>query len=120
MLAMLLVCIVAWLLVAPVRSVSDDNDFWALVLEGALISIFLGGIQGLLFSLIPKWSKWAWAAVAFPTAFLFFHIVAKQDGTLAAATDRGGVTALIIFAAISWTMTGLVWLFFKMKRRGAA
>jgi hypothetical protein len=126
MLAILCISVIAWLLVAPLRSYSDDNEFWALVLEGAAISIFLGGVQGLLFSLIPlsfidgekvmKWSKLAWIAITLPVAFLFFQVVLKQDGTLSTATDRDGITALIVFAAFSWTLTGLTWVFFKLKQ----
>jgi sugar lactone lactonase YvrE len=129
MVAILTISIFAWLMVAPLRTFSDKNDFWALVLEGAAISIFLGGIQGLLFSLIPlsfidgekvwKWSKVAWVAITLPVAFLFFHIVVQQDGTLATATGRSGITALIIFAALSWGVTAFVWLFFKLKQPAA-
>jgi hypothetical protein len=126
MLAIFAISLIAWLMVAPLREYSDKNELWALILEGAAISIFLGGIQGLLFSLIPlsfidgekvwKWSKLAWLAIALPTAFLFFQVVLKQDGTLSTATDRDGITALIIFAAFSWTVTGATWLFFKLKQ----
>jgi sugar lactone lactonase YvrE len=128
MLAIFAISLIAWLMVAPLRTYSDENELWALILEGAAISIFLGGIQGLLFSLIPlsfidgekvwKWSKLAWLAITLPTAFLFFQVVLKQDGTLSTATDRDGITALIILAAFSWTVTGLTWIFFKLKQPG--
>lgn len=126
MLAIFAVSLLAWLLIAPIRTFSEDNDFWALVLEGAAISVFLGGIQGLLFALIPlsfidgekiwRWSKAAWLAIAFPTAFLFFQVILKQEDTLSKASGERGVTALIIFVAASWLMTGAVWLFFKIKQ----
>ncbi|MGE0686135.1 MAG: FGLLP motif-containing membrane protein, partial [Dehalococcoidia bacterium] len=130
MLAVFAVSLIAWLLIAPIRTFSDDNDFWALVVEGAAISVFLGGIQGLLFSLIPlsfidgekiwRWSRPAWLAITFPTAFIFFQVVLKQDGTLSEASGEPGVTALIIFVAASWLFTGAVWLFFKLKQPRAA
>jgi hypothetical protein len=125
MVAMLSVALIAWALIGPLRELSDDDNFLALVLEGAAAAIFVGGIQGLLFALIPvsfmdgekvfHWSKVAWVLITLPVAFLFFHVVLNQDGTLRSAFDSTGVSALIILAAVCWTITGVTWLFFKVR-----
>lgn len=130
MLAIFAVALVSWLLLSPIREMAEGGSFVGLVLEGAALSLFLGGIQGLLFSLIPlsfvdgekvwRWSKLAWAAIAFPVGFLFFHVVVKQDGTLMSAIDSHGVTVLFIVAAVSWTITIGTWLFFKLTQGKAA
>jgi hypothetical protein len=130
MLAMLAVALVAWALLGPLRALSDDDNFAALVLEGAAAAIFMGGVQGLLFALIPmsfmdgekvwNWSKLAWVAITLPVAFLFFQVVLNQDGTLRSAFDSPGVSALIILAAVCWTITGITWLFFKIRSSASA
>lgn len=130
MLAMLGVSLLAWLSLGPIRGMSEDGGWIPLILEGAALSLFLGGIQGLLFSLIPlpfmdgekiwNWNKLAWIAIVFPVGFLFFHVVINQDGTLQSAVSEHGVTALIILAAVSWTLTIATWLVFKWRGTSAA
>lgn len=125
MVLMFAVSMLAWFLLVPLRDLSENGDWWALVLEGAALSVFLGGIQGMLFTLVPiafmdgdklwRWNKVAWAAITIPVAFVFFHVVVTQEGTLSAAFDERGITMLVILAAVSWALTAATWLFFKTR-----
>jgi hypothetical protein len=126
MLVMLGVSLVAWLLIDPFRSMSEDGSLAGAVLEGVAVATFLGGIQGSMFALLPiefmdgmkvwRWRPLAWGAVALPVAFIFIHVLLKQGDTLDSATDAPGVRALFLIAVVFWVVTALTWGFFKLRR----
>ena len=98
-------------------------------MEAGTALLFVAGIQGLLFNLIPvtfldglkvwRWSKLAWLSIAVPSAFIFFHVIVNRDGTFASASGERSVQMLIAVCAVFWLLTVAVWLYFHMKEQGA-
>jgi hypothetical protein len=128
MLAMIAVCLAAWLLLDPLRAANEDGSSLVLSsLEAAAVAVFIGGIQGILFTMLPvefldglkiwRWSKPAWLLTTLGLTFVFFHIILNQEGTLASATDAGSIRALYILGAAFWLLTGATWLYFRLRRR---
>jgi hypothetical protein len=125
MVAMAVVSVVAWLLISPVRSLEAGNNvWWAAALEAGVIAIFVGGIEGILFSLIPLefidgkklwlFNRFAWFAVALPAAFFFFHVVLHFENTL-------GDSAKLAIAALALSFAAsLVWYVFRTRTDPAA
>jgi hypothetical protein len=124
-LAMIGVSLIAWLLVGPFRSWAQDGSFIGAALEGAAVAVFLGGIQGSLFNLMPlefidglkvwRWSKVAWFAVALPVMVIFLQVILKQAGSLDEATGDEAVRALFITWLVFWLITVSTWAFFKIR-----
>jgi hypothetical protein len=127
MLALLAVSLLAWLLMAPARDWAQNGSFMSASVEAALALLFVAGIQGLLFNLIPvtfldglkvwRWSKLAWLSIAIPSAFIFFHVIVNRDGTFASAAGERSVHMLIAVCAVFWVFTMAIWLFFHLREQ---
>jgi hypothetical protein len=127
MLALMGVSLLAWILMAPARQWAQDGTFLSASIEAALALLFVAGIQGLLFNLIPvtfldglklwRWSKLAWLSVAVPSAFIFFHVIVNRDGTFASASGERSIQMLIAVCAVFWVLTMGLWLFFHLREQ---
>jgi hypothetical protein len=131
MLAMIVVSLLAWVLIDPLRDANADGSNLLLAgLEGAAVVTFVAGIQGLLIGNLPitfldgavlfRFSKLVWALITALLAFLFFHLVLHQDGTLRSAADSESIRGLFILAAVFWAFTAAFWGYFKLRNRTGA
>jgi hypothetical protein len=125
MAALAAVAMICWLLISPIRSLSEEEDvWWAAAIEAAVIAVFVGGVEGILFSLIPLefiegrkvwiFSRVAWFAVALPAAFVFFHVVLHFEPSF------GDSAKMVIVACVFALLATLLWLFFRLRARAAA
>jgi hypothetical protein len=125
MIAMATVALIGWLLISPLRSLSEDeNVWWAASLEAGVIAIFVGGVEGILFSLVPLefvegkkvwiFSRLAWFGLAFPIAFVFFHVVLNFE------TSFGDSARTAIVVCVFAVLVTLVWLILRVRARPGA
>ena len=88
--ALITICAAAFLLLGPARDLATDNDsFWAAIPEGVAVGIFVGGLEGMFFQMVPikfmdghrlwAWSKLVWLGVTGVLAFLFWHILLNAE-----------------------------------------
>ncbi len=129
-LALLALCIAAWLLVMPFRDLSQDSGSWlAGVPEGVAAAVFVGGLEGLFFNMIPLrfmdghklwgWNKLGWLAMAAVTAFLFWHVLLnKQQAYFSALQETTPATAVVLLG-ICLSATVGVWLYFRLRAGSA-
>jgi hypothetical protein len=107
-LALLAVCVVAWLAVSPARDLAEDGDtMWAALPEGIAVGLFLAGIQSLFFMMIPikfmdghklmSWNKFAWAGLAIASGFVFWQAMMNEERE---SLDALGQTGAATFAAL--------------------
>lgn len=92
-----------------------------LVADAVLAACFVGGLGSVIFALLPmRWvegydimqaSRWMWAALAVPTAFVFVHLL-LQPGDGAGDSLTLPVVMFTIFGAIS---VGF-WGYFRWRR----
>lgn len=119
--------ITGWLLLGPIRELNQDgNNLFYAALEAGAAAVFIGGIQGALFNLIPlefmdglklwRWNRLAWCLLFVGVAFIFFEGVLKQDATFASATGERPVQALFLLTIVAWVMTMVVWLYFRIRK----
>ncbi len=89
-LVLLTICAAAFLLLGPARDLATDNDsFWASIPEGVSVGIFVGGLEGMFFQMVPikfmdghrlwAWSKLVWLGFTGVTAFLFWHVLLNAE-----------------------------------------
>jgi Zn-dependent protease len=126
MLALLAVSLVSWAMIGPTRSLAQDGGFLGASLEAAFVLLFVSGIQGLLFNLLPitfldgqkvwRWNPLAWLSIAVPSAFIFFHVIVNRSGTFASATGERSIQMLIAVCAIFWVLTVGAWVFFRIRK----
>ncbi len=132
-LAALAVALVAWVFFEPVARAADDSNpaFWLLSADSFLSALFIGGVEGLLFGLIPLrflpgfrikgWNWMAWGVLTAVVLYVFVHVLlAPEAGYLGRSTAASVTLTLVLFGAFAM-VSGLFWLYFRWrpKRAGA-
>ncbi len=130
-LALLALCVLAWLLVIPFRELSENNSGWlAAVPEGAAVGVFVAGLEGLFFNMIPlhfmdghklwNWNRLAWLAMAGVTAFLFWHVLLNKERSYFSSLQETTVATGVILVGVCVGLTLALWLFFRIRAGRAA
>lgn len=129
--AALALSVVALAIVEPIRANNGAaSSFAGQLAIGAGIIIFIGGIEGVVFNMIPiamtdggklfAWRKPVWAATAIVAAFLAWHVLLNRDRqSFDALRQASSVSILVTFAFYSAISVGL-WAFFRRRAGGSA
>jgi hypothetical protein len=122
----LAVALGAWLAFVPVSAAANDGGgFLVQVLDALLASLFIGGVEGALFSLIPvrfmpghriaTFSWTAWAVAAGVAAFVFVHVLLRPEngylGTSSTASVAVTYGLFVAFGAVSVAF----WAWFRFR-----
>jgi hypothetical protein len=129
MVGMLVMSMVALLLVEPLRSVSNSSSEWyAVIPETVAVTLFVGGVEGLLFNLLPlefmegrtvwRWSRRAWLLLTLTVVFVFFHVVVNRTDSYTSVAEATGVRALFAIAVVCVLLASAFWLFCRYKFGG--
>jgi hypothetical protein len=121
------VALLAWVAFEPVAELANESDapFPVLVADALLGCLFIGGIEGLLFSLIPlrflpgfrvrQWGWVPWGLLTLLTAYLFVHVLlVPESGYLGRSTSVSATVTIALFAAFG-VASGLFWLWFRLR-----
>ncbi len=125
--ASLLLAVVAWLLITPIRSLAEDSPGWfPAVLEAAAVCVFIGGIEGVLLNMIPlaemdgarvyHWNRWLWLALAATSAFLTWHVLfGRERENFSGLREASSVTVLVVFVVYTVLTLG-IWIYFRRRQ----
>ncbi len=118
---------VAWALFTPVSAAANgaDPSFLVLAMDSFLAAVFVGGLEGMLFALLPlrflpggrlaAWSKVAWAATTLGVLVLFVHVLLMPAaGYLGRSTEASVGVTLALFATFA-TVSVVFWLYFRLR-----
>jgi hypothetical protein len=107
----LVVALLAWMAFVPVSSAANHlhPSFLVLVADSFVAAVFIGGIEGALFALVPvrflpghkvaQWSWPAWVVMAAVTAFLFVNVLLRpENGYLGQSSTASAVVTYGLFA----------------------
>jgi len=125
-LVLLTVCAAAFLLLGPARDLATDNDsIWAAIPEGVAVGIFVGGLEGTFFQMVPlkfmdghrlwAWSKPVWLGVTGVATFLFWHILLNAERQSYDALSATTPALAFLLMGICFGATLAVYLFFRIK-----
>jgi hypothetical protein len=127
--ALLVLSIIAWLLVIPLREVTEGSDAWWVALpEGAAVAVFVVGLEGLFFNMIPlsfmdgakiaEWNRLLWFLMFGVAGFLFWHVLLNQEGAyLDVLPEKRVIAALGLLAFYSIVTLG-TWAYFRRRVEG--
>jgi hypothetical protein len=123
----LIVALAAWVVFDPVSRAADGSSpaFWLLSTDAFLSALFIGGIEGLLFGLIPlrflpgyrirRWSWVAWGVLTAVVLYTFVHVLLLPEagylGRSTAASVRLTSALFVAFGVVS----ALFWLYFRLR-----
>lgn len=128
-LALLIVSIVAWILVMPIRhAIQNDDRWWLDLMEGTSVAIFVGGLEGLFFNMIPitfmdgrklqQWNVWLWAGMALVSGFLFWHVILNRERAHIDALEQATVIMVLSLLGACFAITFVTWMYFRMRLYG--
>jgi hypothetical protein len=118
----------AWLLVDEFRSADPSN--LDIFIEGVLVGVFVGGLEGIFINMIPiayldghkiiAWNRLAWLALA-ATAIYFFWLVLLNDQREYFDAIQSTTPALaFIVVGVCLLLTSVTWLWFRFRPGGHA
>ena len=124
----ILLSIAALILIEPLRANdSAASSFLGQVIIGAGIIVFVGGIEGVAFNMIPlsvtdggklfRWRRSVWAAVSLVAVFLFWHVLLNRNHQYFDALRQAkSLSVLALFLAYTGLSFGL-WAYFRWRPR---
>jgi hypothetical protein len=128
--ALLALCIGAWLLLGPFRDLAEENDGWlAAVPEATVAAVFVGGLEGFFFNMIPlrfmdgaklwNWNKLLWLVMTGGVTFLFWHVLINKEDSYFSALQKTEVATGVVILGICIALSAGLWLFFYLRSRNA-
>jgi hypothetical protein len=127
-LALLAASLVAWVAMGPLHAAAEaDGSPLNVLADTIAASIFVGGLEGVFYSMIPlsfmdgavvwHWNRAAWAAIFGVTTFLFWQLVVNQYSAYLNAFRQPTVLAILAILAVYGTLTAVTWAYFWRRRR---
>jgi hypothetical protein len=129
--ALLAVSFIAWFAAVPVAAaVESDGGFLLTTLQAGLISMFVMGLEALLFGLLPlgfmdgekvlRWNKFAWVAAFGTVAFAFWHVLLNPNSKYLDSFGQKNVVLMFGLLAGYGLVTVAMFLYFRARSRRAA
>ena len=127
----LAICAAAFLLLGPARELATNNDsIWASIPEGVAVGIFVGGLEGMFFQMVPikwmdghrlwAWSKLVWIGITGITAFLFWHVLLNAECQSCDALSETTPASALLLMGICFGTTLAMYLFFRIENARSA
>jgi hypothetical protein len=122
---MMVVSLVAFFALPFVQSATASAPVLQIALAAGLATIFIGGLEGLLFELVPlrflrgetvwAWHRAAWAILFLAAAFTFVHILlTPATGYLGSTRTSPLLAAVILFVAFG-VFSVSFWAYFRYR-----
>jgi hypothetical protein len=122
---LLVVSILAWLLLGPVRVLAAGGSPLPALGETVLAMIVIGGLEGLFVTMIPlrfldgatvrSWSFVGWILVFATVTFLWWQLLFNQDAAYAAAFEQTNVQVVLFTLGVFMLTTGGIWSYFRFR-----
>jgi hypothetical protein len=125
-LALLGLCLLAWFLISPFRDLATDhNNWWAALPEAIAVGVFVGGLEGTFFQMIPirymdghkvwSWNKLAWVLLAGSATFMFWDILLRDQSDSATTVTHGTPAVAIVAMSICCILSLGFYGFFRLR-----
>ncbi len=125
----LVVSLLAWLLLGPVRAAAAGGAPLPALAESILAMIVIGGLEGLFITMIPltfldgatvkNWSRLGWALVFGVVTFLWWQLLLNQDASYVSAFEQTNVRVVLATLGVFMLTTGGLWSYFRFRPRPA-
>jgi hypothetical protein len=121
----ILLALGAFFLRQPLASMT--NSFWQMMLDTILVALFVGGLERLLFGLVPatfldggtlvSWKKLIWVIVFGLVVFLFVHIVINKSNALTGAVKDMNVITIVCLTLACLVFSLAFWGYFRFRSK---
>ena len=125
---LIVIVVFAFFLRAFIPDVSSNGgNFWLSLADGILVGVFVVGLEGLLFALVPltfmdgakvtAWNRWVWLGLFTLVAFLFYHIIINEHGGLDEVVGDMEVVMMWGLMGFFLILSGGTWLYFRLRHK---
>jgi hypothetical protein len=121
----LIISLLAWLLLGPVRVAAAGGEPLPALAESILGMIVIGGLEGMFITLIPltfmdgavvkAWSRLGWAIVFGIVTFLWWQLLLNQSASYLSAFEQTNVRVVLFTLAVFMLTTGGLWAYFRFR-----
>ncbi|HET6380528.1 MAG TPA: FGLLP motif-containing membrane protein [candidate division Zixibacteria bacterium] len=123
----LVLAFVAFLTLGALRApFGEATPTWLLPAEVALVTVIMGGIEDVVFGLIPvrflpgeallRWSRVAWAALFGIAVFGFLHVLINPASGYLVDTTLQPLSKVVILAVGFGAVSVLFWAYFRYRK----
>lgn len=122
---MLAISLVAWLALPLAESTFAAQPLLELAVAAGLATIFIGGLEGLLFELVPlrflrgetvfAWHRGLWAILFLAAAFTFAHILLTPATGYLGSTRTSPLLAAVILFVTFGLFSVTFWAYFRFR-----
>jgi hypothetical protein len=127
-LALLAASLLAWMAIPAVRPLAESSGaWWQVLIEAALVTVFVAGIEGAFYAMIPitfmdgatvfEWNRLVWVGAFGVVTFLFWHLLLNQDDAYLDALRQTRVAVALGLVLLYGALTLATWLFFRLRGR---
>jgi hypothetical protein len=119
----------AWALLSPLRDVASNGDWWSFLPGEIAAMLFISGIEGLVFSMLPirftdgskimAWNKLAWVLAFGVPLFLFCWVILNPAAKSFDAMLTGRVLMVCSVVAAYAAIGVFTWSYFHFRHRPA-
>ncbi len=129
---MLVLSLGAWVVRAPFAELATQQEpaLWVLIVDSILAALFIGGIEGVVFGMIPlrflageklfRWSRPVWAALFGLAGFMFLHVLADPNSDYLVSPNAAPMATIMVFFVVFGALSVAFWGYFRFRRRTAA
>lgn len=122
---MLSISLIAWLALPLAESNLSAVPFLSVAVAAGLATIFVGGLEGLLFELVPlrflrgetvyAWHRGLWAVLFLAAAFTFAHILLTPATGFLGSTRTSPLLAAVILFVSFGAFSVSFWAYFRFR-----
>jgi hypothetical protein len=124
---MLAISLVAWLALPIAETNLASQPLLDVAVSAGLATIFIGGLEGLLFELVPlrflrgetvfAWHRGLWALLFLAAAFTFAHILLTPSTGYLGSTRTSPLLAAVILFVSFGVFSVSFWAYFRFRRK---
>jgi hypothetical protein len=122
---LLALSLAAWALLIPFRHLSNSNEWWSHIPTETAALIFVGGIEGLLFAMIPmrfmdgskvfRWYRLFWVPLFFIPAFIFSWAILNPEAQAFDSLLQGRVIFALSLVGAYLALALATWAYFAFR-----
>jgi hypothetical protein len=128
-LLLLVTSVIAWLAITPLRDALNEGNgsFLIAFFEGVAVAIFIGGLEGLFFNLLPisfmdgekiwRWNKVIWVLSMGIVTLLAWHVLLNDQREYFDSLQETTPLAALIVGGVCVALTVTTWAYFRLRQR---
>jgi putative nucleotidyltransferase with HDIG domain len=125
---LLAIALTAFLLRGVVHNAGGEGGgFWVTFADEILVAVFVIGLEGLAFALVPltfmdgakimAWKPLVWGVLTLVVGFVFYYIIIVKEANLTDAVQNPNVIMMLSLMVVFWVISSGIWVLFRIRHK---